>query len=166
VSEFPKKEIRHFRIIQTAILSSHFFTLNSCTLIRLFCFSKLFDFFERDVYNFWLWEQEPVKGGEEAMKRTVSTILSFVMIVIFAAALFGCGADIKAENEKLKAENNTLKSDIDKLKIEVQKLKEGMEAVQKAAAEKDATIGTMKAENEAFKKQVEDLKAQLTKKKK
>jgi predicted MPP superfamily phosphohydrolase len=24
------------------------------------------------------------------------------MIVIFAAALFGCGADIKAENEKLK----------------------------------------------------------------
>jgi cell division protein FtsB len=85
------------------------------------------------------------KGGEGAMKRTLSMILSFVMIVIFTATLFGCGAEIKAEN---------------------QKLKEGMEAIQKATAEKDATIGTMKAENEALKKQVEDLKAQLTKKKK
>jgi peptidoglycan hydrolase CwlO-like protein len=106
------------------------------------------------------------KGGEGAMKRTLSMILSFVMIVIFTATLFGCGAEIKAENEKLKAENTSLKSDNDKLKIEVQKLKEGMEAIQKATAEKDATIGTMKAENEALKKQVEDLKAQLTKKKK
>jgi cell division protein FtsB len=106
------------------------------------------------------------EGGEELMKRTISTILSFVMIVIFAAALSGCGADIKAENEKLKAENTSLKSDNDKLKIEVQKLKEGMEAIQKAAAEKDATIGTMTAENEALKKQVEDLKAQVTKKRK
>ena len=34
----------------------------------------------------------------------------------------GCGADIKAENEKLKTENTNLKSDNDKLKIEVQKL--------------------------------------------
>lgn len=100
------------------------------------------------------------------MKRSIAVFLSFVMIGMFVPVLAGCGADIKAENEKLKAENTSLKSDNDKLKIEVQKLKEEMDAIQKGAAEKDSTIGAMKAENEAFKKQVEDLKAQSTKKKK
>jgi carbonic anhydrase len=76
---------------------------------------------------------------------------------MFTTALVGCGADIKAENEKLKAENATLKSDTDKMKLEVQKLKG---EIQKAA-EKDATIASMKVE-----KQVDDLKAQMTKKKK
>ncbi len=82
------------------------------------------------------------------MKRAISAILSFALISLFIVALVGCGADIKAENEKLK--------------LEVQKLKE---EIQKAA-EKDATIGSLNAENEALKKQVEDLKTQLTKKKK
>jgi cell division protein FtsB len=147
-------------------LSSHFFTLDSSRLMCLFRFSKLFDFFDRDVYNLFCGIDGLLKGGEDEMRRAISVILSLVMIGMFVVALTGCGADIKAENEKLKAENTSLKSGHDKLKIEVQKLKEGMEAVQKAAAEKDATIVSLKAENEAFKKQVEDLKAQLTKKKK
>ncbi len=98
------------------------------------------------------------KGGESGMKRTISTILSLSLIGMFVMALVGCGADIKAENEKLKTENITLKSDNDKLKLEVQKLKE---EIQKAA-EKEATLTSLTAENEALKKQVEDLKTKLT----
>jgi cell division protein FtsB len=103
-----------------------------------------------------------IQGGEPKMKKAISVILSFALVSLFIVALVGCGADIKAENEKLKAENTSIKSDNDKLKLEVQKLKE---EIQKAA-EKEATIGSLTAENEALKKQVEDLKAQLTKKKK
>jgi len=102
-----------------------------------------------------------IKGGEGEMKRAVSAILSLVLIVIFVSALVGCGADIKAENEKLKTENTNLKSDNDKLKLEVQRLKEELQKT----AEKDTTITALTAENDAFKKQVEDLKAQLAKKK-
>ena len=57
------------------------------------------------------------------MRRIILIFLSFFVIGMLAMALVGCGADIKAENEKLKAENTTLKSDNDKLKLEVQKLK-------------------------------------------
>ena len=64
------------------------------------------------------------------MKKAVSVILSLFLIGMFLTVLAGCGADIKAENEKLKAENTNLKSDNDKLKLEVQKLKED---IQKAA---------------------------------
>lgn len=102
------------------------------------------------------------EGGSPGMKKAWSVLLSLVMITLFVGTLVGCGADIKAENEKLKAENTSLKSDNDKLKLEVQKLQEEI----KKAAEKDATISSLTAENEALKKQVEDLKAQLTKKKK
>ena len=56
------------------------------------------------------------------MKRAISAILSLFLIVIFVSALVGCGADIKAENEKLKTENTNLKSDNDKLKLEVQEI--------------------------------------------
>lgn len=91
------------------------------------------------------------------MRKTVSFTLSLVFIGLFVVSLVGCGADIKAENEKLKVETASLKSDNDKLKLEIQKLKEDLTK----AAEKDATIGSMTAENEALKKQVEDLKAQL-----
>jgi cell division protein FtsB len=103
-----------------------------------------------------------LKGGEEKMSRIISTILSLMLIGMLAVALVGCGADIKAENEKLKAENTSLKSDNDKFKLEIQKLKE---EIQKAA-EKDATITSMKGENDALKQQVEDLKAQVAKRKK
>jgi len=127
-----------------------------------FEFKNLFDFFKRGVYNLVCGYKNLFKGGEVEMKRAISAILSLVMIGMLVVALAGCGADIKAENEKLKAENASLKSDTDKLKLEVQKLKEEMQK----AAEKDATIGSLKAENEALKQQVEDLKAQLAKKKK
>ncbi len=90
------------------------------------------------------------------MKKVLSVILSLALITLFAATLVGCGADIKAENEKLKAESTTLKSDIDKLKGENQQLKD---AVQKAA-EKDNTINTLTAENETLKKQLEEMKTQ------
>jgi len=102
------------------------------------------------------------KGGEKKMRRVLLVILSLALVSAVLVALVGCGAEIKAENEKLKAENATLKSDNDKMQMEVQKLKG---EIQKAA-EKDATISTLSAENEALKKQVEDLKAQITKKKK
>ena len=95
------------------------------------------------------------------MKKTVPAILSLLLIALLVVSLAGCGADIKAENEKLKAEITVVKSDNDKLKLEIQKLKEELTK----AAEKDATISAMTAENEALKKQVEDLKTQLTKKK-
>jgi cell division protein FtsB len=85
------------------------------------------------------------------------------MIIVFVLAFVGCGADIKAENEKLKTENASLKSDNDKLKIEVQQLKED---AQRAAAEKDAKINTLTADNETLKKQVADLQAKTAKKKK
>ena len=49
------------------------------------------------------------------MKRAISAILSLLLIVMFVGALVGCGADIKAENEKLKTENTNLKSDNDKI---------------------------------------------------
>jgi cell division protein FtsB len=81
------------------------------------------------------------------MKREISVILSVAMITLLIGALVGCGADIKAENEKLKAENTSLKSDHDKLKLEVQKLKE---EIQKAA-DKDAQISALTAESEALK---------------
>ncbi len=71
------------------------------------------------------------KGGESGMKRAISTILSLSLIGMFVMALVGCGADIKAENEKLKTENITLKSDNDKLKLEVQKLKEEIQRLQR-----------------------------------
>jgi predicted RNase H-like nuclease (RuvC/YqgF family) len=85
------------------------------------------------------------------------------MVITFVSAFVGCGADIKAENEKLKAENANLKSDNDKLRIEVQQSKE---EIQKAAAEKDAKINTLTADNEALRKQVADLQAKTAKKKK
>ena len=105
------------------------------------------------------------EGGESEMKEGVSVILSFFLVAMLMTALTGCGADIKAENEKLKAEMTSLKSDNDKLKFEVQKLKE---EIQKGA-EKEATISSLTVENDALKKQVEELKAKLippTKKKK
>jgi cell division protein FtsB len=117
---------------------------------------------KRGVYNSIGRYKNIFKGGEGEMKRAASAILPLVMIVLLVVALAGCGADIKAQNEKLKAENASLKSDTDKLKLEVQKLKEEMQK----AAEKDATIGSLKVENEALKQQVGDLKAQLAKKKK
>jgi cell division protein FtsB len=127
--------------------------------------SKKFDFSISGIYN-WVGEiNEPIKvlkGGEGEMRRKVYVILSLLLAAMFIAAVAGCGADIKAENEKLKVENGNLKSDNDKLKIEVQKLKE---EIQKGA-EKESTITSLTAENEALKKQVEDLKSQLTKKKK
>ena len=95
------------------------------------------------------------------MKRGISAILSLLLIAMFVSALMGCGADIKAENEKLKTENTNLKSDNDKLKLEVQNLKE---EIQKAA-EKEATIGSLTAENEALKKQ-ERIKSPISKKEK
>ena len=125
--------------------------------------SKRIDFFRIGVYNFFNYHIfDEKEGGEVEMKKTVSAILSLLMISVFVFALVGCGADIKAENEKLKAENATLKADSDKLKLDVQKLKE---EVQKAA-EKDATITSLTADNEALKKQIEEMKAQTTKKKK
>ncbi len=96
------------------------------------------------------------------MKRAISAALSFFLVLLFVSALVGCGADIKAENEKLKAENTNIKSDNDKLRLEVQKLKEDLQK----AAEKDATINSLTTENEGLKKQAEDLQAQLAKKKK
>jgi len=36
------------------------------------------------------------------MKKAISTILSLLLVAIFMTTLTGCGADIKAENEKLK----------------------------------------------------------------
>ena len=99
------------------------------------------------------------------MRRIIFTFLSLSVIGMLVMALVGCGADIKAENEKLKTENINLKSDKDKLTLEIQKLKE---EIQKGA-EKEATLTSLTAENEALKKQVEDLKgklAQPTKKKK
>jgi len=102
------------------------------------------------------------EGGDKSMKRAISLMLSLFLVAMFVSTLIGCGADIKAENEKLKAENNNLKSDNDKLKLEIQKLKEDIQK----GAEKEATITSLTAENEALKKQVEDLKSQLAKKKK
>ncbi len=92
------------------------------------------------------------------MRRIIFTFLSLFVIGMLVMALVGCGADIKAENEKLKAENINIKSDKDKLTLEIQKLKE---EIQKGA-EKEAALTSLTAENEALKKQVEDLKAKLT----
>jgi hypothetical protein len=39
------------------------------------------------------------------MKKCVSVAMSLALISVFTWSLMGCGADIKAENEKLKAEN-------------------------------------------------------------
>src|SRR4030065_1044766 len=127
-------------------------------------FKNIFDFFPRAIYNLLSGKRKNdfLKGGEKKMKKAISVILSLFLIGMFMTVWVGCGADIKAENEKLKAETTNLKSDNDKLKLEVQKLKE---EIQKAA-EKDATISSLNAENEALKAQVEDLKTQLTKKKK
>jgi cell division protein FtsB len=97
------------------------------------------------------------------MKRVIAAALSLLLIGVFVSVLAGCGADIKAENEKLKAENASLKSGNDKLKLDVKKLEED---AQKIAAEKDATIASLNAEKEAFKKQVDDLNAKMPKKKK
>jgi predicted RNase H-like nuclease (RuvC/YqgF family) len=126
------------------------------------CSSQLLaaiELFKRGTYNKVILTKIRRKGGEEDMKKGVSVVLSLVLVVLFVAALVGCGQEIKAENEKLKAENASLKSDNDKIKGEVQKLKE---EVQKAA-EKDATIASLTAEKEALMKQVEDLKAQMAK---
>ncbi len=90
------------------------------------------------------------------MRRTLSALASLVLICVFVLSLIGCGADIKAENEKLKAENANLKTEIGKVKLDLQKLKDDS---QKAAAEKDGTIKNLTDENEALKKQVETLKA-------
>ena len=97
------------------------------------------------------------------MKRVISAALSLLLIGLFVSAFIGCGADIKAENEKLKAENTSLKADNDKLRLDVQKLKED---AQKMGADKDATIASLTTEKEALKKQVDDLNAKMTKKKK
>lgn len=105
--------------------------------------------------KFSLW-----KEGE--MKTLISVFLSFLLIGMLLITFVGCGADIKAENEKLKAENAALKSDNNKLNLEIQKLKEEIQKM----AEKEATLSQLTAENEALKKQVEELKAQLAKKKK
>jgi len=100
------------------------------------------------------------KEGE--MKKLISVFPFFLLIGFLLVSLVGCGADIKAENEKLKAENAALKSDNNKLNLEIQKLKEELQKM----AEKEATLSQLTAENEALKKQVEELKAQLAKKKK
>lgn len=97
------------------------------------------------------------------MRRTIPAVLSLILIGVFVLSLVGCGADIKAENEKLKAENANLKSEKDKLKLDLQKSKDES---QKAATEKDATISSLTAENEALKKLVEELKAAQVPKKK
>jgi cell division protein FtsB len=73
------------------------------------------------------------------MKRVISAGLLLLLIGLFVSTLVGCGADIKAENERLKAENANLKAGIDKLRLNVQKLKED---AQKMAAEKDVTIAS------------------------
>ncbi len=131
---------------------------------RVVKFKKLFDFFSTGFYNSRE-RADPFfrKGGEGKMKRAVAVILSLLLIGMFLTVFTGCGADIKAENEKLKAENTTLKSENDKLKLDAQKLKED---VQKAAAEKETTISNLNAEIETLKKQVEDLTAKIPKKKK
>ncbi len=97
------------------------------------------------------------------MKRVLPVVLSLLLIGLLVSALMGCGAEIKAENERLKTENAGLKSDNDKLRLDVQKLKED---AQKMATEKDEKIASLTAENEALKKQVEDLTAQMAKKRK
>jgi hypothetical protein len=96
------------------------------------------------------------EGGESSMKKILSVFVVLIFASLLLVSLTGCGADIKAENEKLKAEVASLKTDAEKAKVEAQKLKE--EAGK--AAEKDATIKTLTDENEALKKQVEELKAQ------
>ena len=93
------------------------------------------------------------------MRKSVSVAVSLALISVFTWSLMGCGADIKAENEKLKVENTNLKAEVDKLNLESQTLKNELQK----AVEKDATISSLTAENEGLKKQVEDLKAQITK---
>ena len=61
------------------------------------------------------------------MKQRMPAILSLILIGVFLLSLVGCGADIKAENEKLKAENANLKSGTDKLKLDIQKLKDELQ---------------------------------------
>ncbi len=82
------------------------------------------------------------------MKQVTSALLSFFLIATLVLSLAGCGADVKAENEKLKAENASLRSANDKLKLEVQRLKE---EIQKAS-EKDTTIASLTEENASLKK--------------
>jgi len=104
------------------------------------------------------------------MKRVIAAAISLLLIGVFISVLAGCGADIKAENEKLKAENANLKADNDKLRPDVKKLEEDAQklAAEKDAtiASKDATIASFNAENEALKKQVADLNAKMPKRKK
>ena len=57
------------------------------------------------------------------MKRAISAILSLAVISLFIVALVGCGADIKAENEKLKAENEALQKQVEDLKTQLTKKK-------------------------------------------
>ena len=83
------------------------------------------------------------------MKKVIWVALSLLLVGLFVSALVGCGADTKAENERLKGENTSLKSGNDKLKQDVQKLTED---AKKMAAEKDATIASLTAENETLKK--------------
>jgi cell division protein FtsB len=96
------------------------------------------------------------------VKQVLAVLLSFALIAILLFSLAGCGADVKAENEKLKAENANLKSGNDKLKLEVQRLREELQK----ASEKDATINSLTEENAALKKEVEDLKSRTNRKKK
>ena len=97
------------------------------------------------------------------MKRVILVVLSLFLMAMLTSVFVGCGANIKAENEKLKGQITTLQADNDKLRVEVQQLKED---AQKAAADKDATIANLTNENATLKKEVEDLKAKLPKKKK
>jgi len=89
------------------------------------------------------------------MKKWIFLLFAMVLLAFWLLIHIGCGADIKAESEKLKTENNNLKSENDKLKLEVQKLNEEIQKI----GEKEATIVSLTSENEALKKQVEYLKA-------
>jgi len=99
--------------------------------------------------------------GEEVMrrlKRSVSVFVTLALVGLFLLSLIGCGADVKAENEKLKAENTNLKSDNDKLETEIQKLNEELSKTAAKVSEKDSTIASLTAENEGLKKEIGDLK--------
>src|SRR4030043_1171974 len=89
------------------------------------------------------------------MKKWIFILFAMVLLAFWLLIHIGCGADIKAENEKLKTENNNLKSENDKLKLEVQKMKEEIQKI----GEKEATIVSLTSENKVLKKQVEYLRA-------
>jgi len=160
---FGVESVRGF-FLSAAILSPTLMEIPRLS-IRSFNYvypQKPFDFWARCFYNWSVGETTLPEGGDNGMKRTLSVVLSMLVLTAFVAALVGCGADIKAENEKLKAENTALKGSVDKMKADMQKLQDEV----KKAGEKDATISSLTAENETLKKEVEELKAKMAPKKK